>query len=136
MIEAARSVAAARGRTIATAALAASALLYVSIHDPHRSGRAWPRCPVKLATGLDCPSCGGMRMAYDVVHGDARAALHDNPYLLVCSPLLAALLWRGVAMPNQDAVPARLAYGVGLSALAWMAMRNAPGWPLRPTLRD
>ena len=136
MIETARSVATARGRTIATAAVAASALLYVSIHDPHNARRAWPRCPVKLMTGLDCPSCGGMRMAYDVVHGDPRGALHDNPYLLLCSPLLAALLWRGVAMPDREAVPARLAYGIGLSALAWMALRNAPGWPLRPTLRD
>ena len=135
MIEAARGVAAARGRTLAAAALA-GALLYVSINDPHHARRVWPRCPVKLLTGLDCPSCGGMRMAYDVVHRDAHTALHDNPFLLVCSPLLGALVWRGVAMPNREAVPARLAYGVGLSALAWMAVRNHPRWPLRPTVSD
>ena len=136
MIEAVRGGATARGRTMATAALAALALLYVSIDDPHRARRVWPRCPVKLVTGLDCPSCGGMRMAYDVVHGDPRTALHDNPFLLICSPLLAALLWRGVAMPDREAVPARVGYGIGLSALAWMAVRNHPRWPLRPTLRD
>lgn len=74
-------------------------------------------------------------MAYDVVHGDARGALYDNPFLLVCSPVLAALLVRGLAAaPDRDAVPAALAYGLGLSALAWMAVRNVPGWPLRPTL--
>ena len=71
-------------------------------------------------------------MAYDMVHGDARTAMHDNPFLLVCSPLLAALLWRGAGMPNREAVPPRLAYGLGLTALAWMAVRNHPRWPLKP----
>jgi hypothetical protein len=136
VIDVARRLGPARGRTVATAAIAGAALLYVSLVDPHRARLLSPRCPVKQLTGLDCPACGGMRMAYDVVHGDARAALHDNPFLLVCAPLLGALLWRGiVAEPDSDAVPASLAYGLGLAALAWMAVRNAPGWPLRPTLR-
>lgn len=117
-------------------AAAAGALLYVAVNDPHDARRVWPRCPVKFVTGFDCPSCGGMRMAYDLVHGDARTALRDNPYLLICSPLLATLLWRGVAMPNRQAVPARLAYGMGLSALAWMAVRNHPRWPLKPIINE
>ena len=71
-------------------------------------------------------------MAYDVAHGDARNALHDNPFLLLCSPLLAALVWRGVAAPDREAVPVPLAYAIGFSALAWMAVRNHPRWPLKP----
>ena len=71
-------------------------------------------------------------MAHDVVHGNMRCALHDNPFLLACSPLLAALVWRGLTEPNGDAVPRPLARALGLSALAWMVLRNAPGWPLRP----
>ena len=120
---------------MAAAALAAGALLYVSMTDPHRARRVRPLCPVKLVTGLDCPSCGGMRMAHDVVHGDARAALHDNPFLLMCSPLLAVLVWRGIARPDREAVPAPLAYGVGIGALAWMGVRNHPRWPLKPLVR-
>lgn len=135
MIDAARGAAGARSRALAASALAAAALAYVVRVDPHHARRVWPRCPVKVVTGLDCPGCGGMRMAYDVVHGEARMALHDNPYLLLCSPLLAALVWRGVTTPTRGPLPPPLAYGLGASALAWMALRNLPGWPLRPTIR-
>lgn len=136
VIDAARGVASDRARMLAAGALAAGALVYVARVDPHRTRLVWPRCPVKFVTGLDCPGCGGMRMAHDLVHGDVRMALHDNPYLLACSPVLAALLWRRVATPTRGALPAPLAYGIGLSALVWMAVRNVPCWPLRPAVRD
>lgn len=123
-----------RGRELGVAVAAAGAI-YAVAGDPHRPHRFLPRCPVKLVTGLDCPACGGMRMAYDVAHGDARNALHDNPFLLICSPLLAALVWRVAAMPNSEAMPPRLAYGIGISAIAWMALRNHPRWPLKPITR-
>lgn len=74
-------------------------------------------------------------MAYDVVHGDVRAALHDNAFLLACSPLLSALLARGLAAGDEQPVPDALAYALAASALAWMALRNLPGWPLKPTRR-
>lgn len=74
-------------------------------------------------------------MAYDVVHGDPRAAVHDNAFLLACSPLLGALLWRGVVAGDEEPVPPAVAYALGASALAWMALRNLPGWPLKPSRR-
>lgn len=70
-------------------------------------------------------------MAHDLVHANMRCAVHDNPFLLVCSPLLAALVWRGLADPDSN-VPQSVAFTLGLSALAWMVLRNVPGWPLRP----
>lgn len=42
------------------------------------------------------------------------------------------MLCPGIALPNREAVPARLAYGIGLSALVWMGVRNHPRWPLKP----
>src|SRR5487761_1392718 len=72
---------------------ALAALAYLVVRDPHRPG-APLACPVKLATGLDCPGCGGLRMVHDLLHGRLRAATHDNPFLLVTGPLLGALLLR------------------------------------------
>jgi len=114
----------------------AAALAYVAIADPHRPGTLLPRCPTKLITGLDCPACGGLRLAHDLLHGDLEAALHDNPFLLLCSPALAVLLWRGRKgrAAGSEAVPDRVAYTLAGAALAWTVVRNLPGRPLKPTV--
>lgn len=126
----------ARGRRFAVGVGAATMLTYVTLVDPHRSRAVRPRCPIKLVTGLDCPACGGMRLAYDVVHGDSAAAVHDNAFLLMCSPLLLALLWRSAGAHATDApVSPRVAYGLGVAALVWMVMRNMPAWKLKPIVR-
>ncbi|MGH7685478.1 MAG: DUF2752 domain-containing protein [Candidatus Dormibacteria bacterium] len=109
----------------------------IIVADPHR--RRWfvPPCPVKLATGLDCPACGGLRMAHDVLHGDLRAAARDNAFMLLCGPMLTLLAARSRASPGgAAAVPPRVAYGLAGAGLLWMAVRNVPGWPLRPARRD
>ena len=134
-MEGARRLRTPRGRRAGIGTVAAVSLAYVIVVDPHRATGVRPRCPVKAVTGLDCPACGGMRMAYDVVHGDARGAIHDNAFLLACSPLLAALLWRSALTDDRAPVPRAPAYALGAGALAWMALRNVPRWPLKPTLR-
>lgn len=97
-----------------------------------------PTCPVKLVTGLDCPGCGGLRLTHDLLHADLRAAVHDNAFLLVCGPLLAALALRPTGGPRgarYETVPPRVAYTVAAAALLWMLVRNLPRWPLKPIVR-
>lgn len=64
---------------------------YLRTRDPHLPGQALPFCPWRRLTGLQCPGCGGTRMAYDLLHGDLAAAWHDNAALLLVLPLVAAL---------------------------------------------
>lgn len=118
----------------ATAGVVA-ALAYLRVADPHDPAALMPRCPTKRITGLDCPACGGLRLVHDLLHGDLRAAADDNLFLLVCSPVLVALVVRQARSwrRGEDApVPAGVAGGLGGAALAWMVVRNWPGWPLRP----
>ncbi|RAJ43112.1 uncharacterized protein DUF2752 [Kitasatospora sp. SolWspMP-SS2h] len=63
---------------------------YLYSRDPHRPGRLLPFCPWHRLTGLQCPGCGGTRMAYDLLHGDLAAAWHDNAALLLTLPFVAA----------------------------------------------
>ncbi|WP_083473871.1 MULTISPECIES: DUF2752 domain-containing protein [unclassified Frankia] len=109
---------------------------YLAAVDPHDPAAAMPTCPTKALTGLDCPACGGLRLAHDLLHGMPAAAAHDNLFLLVCAPLLVALVVRqarayerGVRAP----LPRPLAHGIAGAALAWTVIRNLPGWPLTPT---
>jgi len=69
----------------------AGAAGYLWSRDPHLPGQALPFCPWRRLTGLQCPGCGGTRMAYDLLHGDLAAAWHDNAALLLVLPLVAWL---------------------------------------------
>jgi hypothetical protein len=131
-----RRFAARRDRRLEIVVAGAAALACIAIADPHRPGTFLPRCPTKLITGLDCPACGGLRLAHDLLHGDLEAAIHDNPFLLLCSPALAVLLWRSRRgrRSGVDAVPDRVAYSLAGAAAAWTVVRNLPGWPLKPTV--
>ncbi|WP_242606279.1 DUF2752 domain-containing protein [Protofrankia symbiont of Coriaria ruscifolia] len=130
------------GRTIGrqwlmlSASACALGVGYLVVADPHDPNTVMPVCPTKIVTGLDCPACGGLRLVHDLLHGHARAAVHDNLFVLLCSPVLMYLIWRqarAVSLGEQARVPRPLAYGLAGAALVWMAVRNLPGWPLTPT---
>jgi len=65
----------------------------VWVGDPTTPGGFLPVCPTKLLFGIDCPGCGGMRMAYSLMHGNLPAALHYNAVSFVVVLLLG---WSGV----------------------------------------
>ncbi len=124
-----------RGRlfaTVATGAVLAGGLVYTGLADPHRPGFLYPACPFKLMTGWNCPACGGLRMAHDLMHGDLAAAVVDNVFALVGLPLLLAwvlLRWRrGLPVMPKPAVAVVIALMV-----TWTVVRNLPGFPLMPT---
>nr|WP_294695111.1 DUF2752 domain-containing protein [uncultured Friedmanniella sp.] len=52
-------------------------------------------CPFRMATGWDCPLCGGTRLGASLLQGDLVAAFFANPLLLVGLGVLTALglLW-------------------------------------------
>ena len=113
------------------------ALTYVAVVDPHRRGAPMPRCPTKMITGLDCPACGGLRLTHDLLHGSLTRAVHDNLFLLLCSPVLTVVGWRSwrATEPSGHAeIAGPVAYSLAGAALAWMVIRNLPIWPLKPTV--
>ena len=52
-------------------------------------------CPFRMATGWDCPLCGGTRLGAALLHGDLVAAFLYNPVVLTGLVMLSALamLW-------------------------------------------
>ena len=115
--------------------LLGAALTYVGLVDPHRPGSAFPGCPFKLLTGWNCPACGGLRMAHDLLHADLSAAVVDNVFLLVGLPSLA--FWMLLRMRQGRPVfgPVTATVLVALT-VAWTVVRNLPGFPLIPTILD
>lgn len=75
---------------IAAAVLTVAVLYYC--FSPAES--VWfPKCPTKLLTGFDCPSCGAQRAFHAALHGHFGEAIRYNFFLLVGIPyLLAAVI--------------------------------------------
>jgi hypothetical protein len=113
--------------------LLAGALGYVGLVDPHDTNSVYPLCPFKWLTGWNCPFCGGLRMAHDLLHGHLMASINDNVFLLVGIPMLAGwLLIRRRQGRRSLPIPAVLT--ITAVAAAWTVLRNLPGFPLVPTV--
>lgn len=112
-------------------ALAAGALTYTALADPHRPGFLFPGCPFQALTGWYCPFCGGLRMTHAVLGGDWATAVADNVFVLAALPLLALwAVWRvraGKPLLTRGFVVTAL-----VALLAWTVLRNLPGFPLTP----
>lgn len=109
------------------------ALGYVGLADPHNPASIYPPCPFKWLTGWNCPFCGGLRMTHDVLHGDLVAAVHDNVFVLVGIPVLAAWLLVRRARGKSSLSPPALLTAV-VATIAWTILRNLPAFPLIPTV--
>ncbi len=95
-------------------------------------------CLFLLATGLDCPFCGGSRMIGSLLRGDVLAALDFNAFaLLFLSPVLLVVL---VAGARQELGRAERVWPSGAGGvvcavllagfvLAWSVVRNLPFEP-------
>lgn len=56
-------------------------------------GRFFPKCPIKLITGLQCPACGIQRAAHSLLHGDLIGALSHNWFLVFSLGYLFSLIF-------------------------------------------
>ncbi len=45
-------------------------------------------CPLRYATGLECPGCGSQRAIHQLLHGDIVAAFKLNPFFILSIPLI------------------------------------------------
>ncbi|MEZ5143584.1 MAG: DUF2752 domain-containing protein [Acidimicrobiales bacterium] len=110
---------------------AAAACAYTLVNDPNQSS-AYPQCPFKALTGLDCPGCGLTRGVFSLLHGRVLEALNHNLLLLVILPVFAYIYAMYVARAlGWELPPLRLPkwFGFGLAGfvLVYWVVRNLPG---------
>ena len=80
------------------------ACLYTFMVDPNTSS-AYPQCPLKLLTNIDCPGCGGLRATHAMLHGDILGAADHNLLALILLPLMAFMFARWVLTQFDVTVP-------------------------------
>jgi len=67
------------------------AALLLFFFDPARVP-IYPVCTFHRITGLNCPGCGSLRAMHELLHGNLRAALHFNAFVVLS---LALFAWLG-----------------------------------------
>ena len=67
-------------------------------------GSTWfPKCWFHALTGWECPACGVQRALHALLHGDVRAAIGYNAFLLLASPYLLLLLYTTASRSDTSA---------------------------------
>ena len=120
------------------AALAGGALVacaYISAVDPNQSS-AYPQCPLKMMTGLDCPMCGATRAVHSLLRGDVVGAMDHNLLFVLLIPvvLYAFVAWTATRMghplPPVPITSRRVLVPLAVVMIAFTVVRNIPGTPL------
>jgi hypothetical protein len=129
-----------------TACACAGASLFLYAVNPNQHA-FYPQCLLYKTTGLYCAGCGATRALYALLHGRLLEALHDNALFVAALPVgiwlaapYLAQAWRTNAWPQvwiDGKNLVRIGMGTLSLMLAFMALRNLPGWPfdlLKPLL--
>lgn len=78
----------------------------------------WPKCPIKLLTGLSCPACGIQRFVHDIANGHLAAAISYNYYLIYALPYAAIIA--GIYIMPQSTTKERLTDIFQSKAAIWL----------------
>jgi hypothetical protein len=108
-------------------ALVAALVLFSFDPSTHRF---YPRCTFHALTGLDCPGCGGLRAAHQLLHGNFVLAFRFNPLLVAGLPLFCFMVlgwmfprlaslspWRTVYSP-------KFVYAIAIAVITFGVLRN------------
>jgi hypothetical protein len=80
-----------------------------------------PICPVRLATGYPCPTCGMTRSWHSVARLEPMRALRDHPFGPPVLAVLAAGAWSPASADAIAAAARQVPTGIKVAALvAWV----------------
>ena len=114
--------------------VAAASVVILFFFNPSQFG-FYPRCFFKMATGLDCPGCGGLRATHQLLHGHVREAFALNPLFVFAVPIAGFFLLRPCI---EKRMGRKLLQNFPLTAAVWICgavvvafgvLRNLP-WRL------
>jgi len=127
-----------RAQIIFTACACAGASSFLYAVNPNQH-TFYPQCFLYKATGFYCAGCGATRAFYALLHGRIIEALHDNALFIVALPVCLGFAipyllrtWQANAWP-QTHIESKSLIRIGVVIfglmLAFMILRNLPGWP-------
>lgn len=87
----------------------------------------YPRCAFHQLTGWQCPGCGGLRAAHQLLHGHVTEALRLNVLAVLAIPLAAWWVWRR-RVHGRGRVRAGWLWWMLVVLVVFGVLRNLPGF--------
>jgi hypothetical protein len=90
----------------------------------------YPRCFLKLTTGLECAGCGGLRATHQLLNGNFAAAFQLNPLLFFAIAIAAIFMINIVSAKFtgtkilKGRMSAMLLWSLLVAAIAFSVLRN------------
>lgn len=110
------------GILLALVTAAGILLLLVPPGSPHSK---WlPKCMFFQWTGLYCPGCGATRAFSALLHGDIRASLHNNLFLIPGGLMLTILI-----VKPEISLKRPVAVTIAAIVIGFTILRNIPFAP-------
>ena len=104
--------------TICSVALFIVGIIAATVIAPEKA--IWfPKCPLHLLTGLQCPGCGTARAIHAASRGEWGAAMRYNAIIFLAIPFLVVILIR----PSWARRPG-VVWGALVVVIIWMIVRN------------
>jgi len=118
-------------QSITLGVLALAGTAYTAAVDPNTS-HAFPLCPLRYFTHMDCPLCGGLRSVHALTHGDLLAAVDHNILFVLTLPflLLAYGLWLGRTLGLDWPAPKVSTRAMSIAVIALAAYGVARNLPI------
>ena len=107
--------------TAAAIAAAVFICLYALL-DP--AAYPFPKCPLKMLTGYDCPGCGSQRAIHALLTGRPADAWHYNALMVAALPLVGLTVAAEVLRRRKPALYRR----VNSSVVIWAWLVVVVGW--------
>jgi hypothetical protein len=110
--------------------LALAGAVVMFLFDPARVP-IYPVCVFHQMTGLDCPGCGSLRAAHQLLHGHLSTALHFNALFVLSLPLLPWVAFRFArrTIGSQPGTPVMRVKWIWWYVAAWIVfgiLRDLP----------
>jgi hypothetical protein len=113
---------------VATAAAVVAGTAVVALGNPDTTHV--PLCPLKFATGLDCPLCGSLRAVHALSHGHLGEAFDHNVLVTAALPAVVVIwaMWLRESLAGRPfaRIPDRALFGVLAVLAAFAVARNLP----------
>ena len=93
-----------------------------------------PKCPFKMLTGYDCPSCGIQRLSHQLLHGNLTEAFLLNPFIFVAAPYLFLAIYAAIsrdrfAQKVRRIVSNHITISIYITLyILWWIVRNSAWW--------
>lgn len=114
---------------VALAVLAAGVAALLYFFNPGQYS-FYPFCVFHRVTGWECPGCGGLRAAHQLLHGHIATAFKYNPLVVAAAPVV--LVWavrrwfKGPGEPVSHLIMARRAWVAFCVLVLFWIVRNLP----------